>query len=772
MGINNRKRRAEKKRKLNKVKNQHAHKNNSKIHVENTFRVHVKENPFVHLTFDERKMMIDELRKNAETDYENTLKELQKFLLQYNPIIILSVLSNYFLMTGVGKDGIETKEKQLTQSEVEIIQTLLLQIDPAELKWELPTHIIQDFIDTLKKLSYSLLHKNMHSTMLDSSDEEIAQIFTRHFIQSHTRTVRNWGDFDQVKIISHEIYKHFDSVLLTQYGFKSSDAIDFFDFLIRRSEAMATERFSMLKTIYQDKTTRELLVQYYQAIQNDPDTIEEAVESFAGRSKKEVFLLLLSHSDLRLPDQYIFTIDEICDKTDLDQKTVENIVNTFSYALGELVDYKTEYIFLANPIWQKPIIKLSEEAFFCPLPQLFFSFILTIFDNLIEKIAAEELSEAKSSYLENKIVEIVQRRFPEQNTIASIKWKEDQVEYETDLITFIGSYALIVEAKSHKITNEALRGAPKRLKKKINEILVEPNVQSERLKNKLLYLINHPEIDDNLRDKLPVDLKTIHKILRVSVSLEYFASLQANVAELKKTNWVSEDYNPCPTMSLADFETMFDIFDHPVQILNYLEQREAIEGKFTYQGDELDLLAVYMENHLNFSNIDPHMPIMISGMSKKIDHYYQSIANGVQVQKPVPKMHLFFENILKQLEERKPYRWLEMGSIIYRLLPSDQSKIVHQINILIKNIEKNWMRKGHKNLLIYTPPLSSEFAFGFVIFNNQNKEKRYDFCEEAAFLSMESYHAKHSLVIGLNIDLPEMSYAIISVYDKPEGETK
>ena len=180
------------------------------------------------------------------------------------------------------------------------------------------------------------------------------------------------------------------------------------------------------------------------------------------------------------------------------------------------------------------------------------------------------------------------------NTVSGIKWKYDGTEYETDLITFIDSHALIVEAKSGRISDPALRGAPARLKKHIKEILIAPNTQSKRLKKRLEELIANPKIDDALRDRLPVDLNSIHKIIRVSVSLENFGSIQSNVAQLKETGWLPSDFEPCPTMNIADFETLFDFLYHPVQIIHYLERRQELENVLGYMGDEMDLMGLYI----------------------------------------------------------------------------------------------------------------------------------------------------------------------------------
>ena len=178
---------------------------------------------------------------------------------------------------------------------------------------------------------------------------------------------------------------------------------------------------------------------------------------------------------------------------------------------------------------------------------------------------------------------------------------------------------------SGKITNPALRGAQVSLKRHIEEILVAPNEQSRRLKNRLCELIEEPSLDDELREKLPVRLDGIHKILRISVSLEDFASLQANISSLESTGWIPNDFETCPTMNLADFETLFDILEHPVQIIHYLERRAEMEGILKYFGDELDLLGWYISTLLNFGNLhEENAELIITEMSSPLDKYYES----------------------------------------------------------------------------------------------------------------------------------------------------
>lgn len=785
MGRKNRQRRREKQAKIKKKKLQ---KNTLEKKTPSGVNLQVLENPFANISEEDKRKIIDAMHESSVKDYEESLEKLKNIFREYNPIVILSFMSNYGLTIGVGEDGFAEHNRQISQAHVEICQALILQIEAENLSNKTPTpETFQNILDLSEKLVWSNQFKNKDSTILDLQIDEANIRMIRDYVISHTQVVRNWGNYNQVKNISTELYSKLDNLLTEKYKFTASNVIAFFNYLIKITENRNTNTFNIFKNLRQIKNVHDMIYKYHELIDSDKSEAENLInylDKNGVTDELEVFMLIYHyHTDQYLQHNYIFDYSDISKELGINKNTMISIINNFSYNFGSLKDFNTGHIFLDNPIWIKPIILISEKEFFCPMPQLFFSFILKSFDILIEQVEKEKqtvdkkyketFSEIKSEYLEDKIEEIVKTRFPNENTVRSVKWKgyENGVEkeFETDLITFIDSYMIIFEAKSGKITDSALRGSPDRLKKKINELLIEPNIQSKRLKEKVEYLINNPQIDDKLKQKLPIDLNKVKKILRVSVTLEYFASLQSNIYELKETGWIPDDYSPCPTMNIADFETLFDIFEKPTQIINYLEVREEIERTIKYKGDELDLIAVYMENHLNLAEINPDMSLMISGMSKKIDDYYQLREFNPKIEKPKPKMNKYFEKILSQIEERKPEGWVQLGSVIYRLYPNDQLKIVNFLKKIKNNVRKNWRIKGHDNIINYVPPQSSNYAFTFVVFCDKNKEKRHDFLEEAIAVGLEAEHVEYCLGIGINIDRNDMPYAVIAMSKKEDS---
>lgn len=774
MGKNNRTRRATKQRKntqrikaeRNKQVNKKSHQNTSSP----TFqRI---ESPFANLSSEERKQLAEEIGSDNEKQYQESLTKLQDILKQYNVITLLSILSTYGLTVGLGNDGVKPSEHSnpLNQSHVEICQALALQVNPKEYRVAPVTQdIVQEARDTLIGIAQSYYFRRMTGKLVDAPKEQAAVVQLQEWVRGNTQTVRNWGYYSQVKIISKELYFSFDELLIEKAGFHASDVIDVFDYMVSSTEKTLSARINLLSELYRIKKSKDMVYKYYEIVNQSLEEADTFIEKFNIETApvKSIFAMLLSHYDLRLYKNYIFYPNNIGKALGISGQIVSIILEKFSYQIGSLSKFNTEHIFLANPIWDKPVIKLAEDSYFCPIPQLFFSFVLKSLGKIIEEFDKDSLHNRRANYLEEKIEEIVKRRFPEANTVRGIKWKQGDAEYETDLITFIDSYAIVIEAKSGRITDPALRGAQGRLKEHIKEILIAPNEQSKKLRNRLRELIENPCLDDELREKLPVRLDKIHKVLRISVTLEDFASLQSNISRLESTGWIPNDFEPCPTMNLADFETLFDILEHPVQIIHYLERRTEMEGVLKYLGDELDLIGWYIDTLFNFGNLqDENAEIIISEMSSPLDNYYESKDHGVILPKPKPKMSNFFAGILEQLEQRHTHRWTEIGAILHRFSPDDQDKLIRMIKVLERIVQSSWMIEGHNNVIIYNPPRSSEYALCYVLYKNGNSEKRHEFIDYATQHGLEPDHVKYCIVISKNMDRNDLVYNFIGLIEK------
>lgn len=771
MGKDNKKRRKQKKRlKKRRIKNRNSKKLNKSKKILGPVYVQMK-SPLSDITVEQRRKILDEIGEKSQKEFTDSLEKIRTIIKNHDPIGIISIISGYSLTVGASDTkGVKSNEDadSIHQFHVEILQALILQIKIDGLGDEPVTPaIIQSVLDELKILARSFTYSRFNSEVIKDSEEKQAIHQIQELVRSHTQAVRNWGYFSQVKSISREIYSFFDSKLANDVGVTPTKIIKLFDFILLETERLLTKRHNDLSNIRRTEFTKDQYYKYADLIGQDRNDIDYLLKNteHPKKANENTFAMLLAHYDLSMKNYYTFYISEVATSVGLSEHEVKIVFENFSLSLGDLENYNTEFIFLDNPIWNNPLIKLDEEKFLCPIPQVFFSFILLSLDTFIEKIDKKALSKRRAVYLEEKIEEIVKRRFPSALTVSGVKWDYEGSTYETDLITFIDSHAIIIEAKSHKITKPALRGAPDRIKRHIREIIIDPSVQSRRFEKHLINICNGSTVDDKLQEQLPVDLSEIKKIIRVSVSLEDFSTLQANVSQLDNTGWIPQDFEPCPSMNLADFESLFDLLEHPVQIIHYLTQRANLQGKIDFLGDELDFMGLYLTTLLNMGDLHEENPsqVMISQMSTPIDHYYNSKDQGIVVPKPQPKVSKLFRNIFIKLEKRSTPRWTEIGVLLNMLTPDDQVKLEKHIRQYTKVVHRTWKNENHKNTLVFIPPSSSDFALAFLMYKNENANQRNEFIQNALALGLEADHVKNCLVIASNIDDSSLPYHFIAL---------
>ena len=731
--------------------------------------------PLEGLNHDQRQQAIKIIAGQSEEEYQKTLSELREILRKHSPLQILSHMSYRGLVVTVDETTGITKldsENEIFPFHIEFLQALSLQVPPDGMSHNpAPPEVLQQVWDKVKMLWDAQIFRHLDSKDQDLPEDEKAIALVQHLIRGATQAVRNWGYHSQVKRITRELYTPFDPQLRETRGFSATDVVDVFEAIVTETETRQTTHRNMIGNVFRSSGENiPLLVEkYHELIGLESEEAERFLELpvLEEAPLDVVRYMLMAHHDLQLPFVYTFLASDVAEFLSFDKDKVSAILDEYVLEWGELDKHVTEGFHLSNPMWKKPLVKLGDGTYFCPLPASFFSFVIPCMEEILSDYPVA-ISKRRAEYLEDKVAQIVERRVPGSNIKRNFKWVEDGKNYETDLIAFIDSFALVIECKSGKITPSALRGAPDRLRRHIRELLIEPNQQSLRLKKRLEFLSSNQNVMDPLRDEIGYDLGKVHVVVRVSVCLEDFGTIQSSLNQLEDTGWLPADFTPCPTMNLADFETLFDLLEHPVQILHYLMRREGIEASFGHLADELDLLGLYLITLFDIGDIETNVVFSLPDMSAPLDAYYNSLDAGVTRDKPRPAITPLFASIFSQLELRGIDRWTEIGVALNMFSPDDQKRITTKIASLEKHVNQNWRRKRHKNMIIYTPSKTSSYALGYVMFKNGNANKRRDFMEHASTTALTADHVQTVVVIAKNIDQDETAYDAIALYERSE----
>lgn len=728
--------------------------------------------PFSSLPRDIVLKGLAEVGQRNVDEFPNQLQTVENIIASVDPILTIAMLTTYGLIGTIDDKGNRSsyKGEKFNQSHVELIQALALKVPQENLSFDFPLpDKTQQLFDLTEALAESYRLRRLSEIGKNDSEDGGAIKLVQEQLRMHTQVVRNWGYLSKVMSIIKRLCNPIDNEFAKKTGLTATELIDFFYYLIRRIESRINIHHKKISSAFRAKTIEEVLDEYHKSF---PELIDSRAAMLQMASEREISLeamkaMMISHSDLSLTEIYSFDIKTIAEETKLNEKNVKTALDKLSIKIGELFDSNTEYFFLDNPVWIKPVIKLDEESYFCALPQVFFSFVFPILSNLLDDSVALEIYEKRrSEFLESEIKDLFKKAFYGCELQAGYLWSENDVVLgENDLMVKVDSHLILIEAKSHSISWPALRGAPSRARKHVHEILLAPSQQSLRLKERILIALQEPAKQDTLLPQFPIDLKQVKTILRLSVTLEDFATLQSMIHQTKKAGWIPEDHEIAPCMLLADLEIVFDILKNTPEKIHYLKRRAELEAHADYKGDELDLLGFYLKTGFNIGDAEfDGTHLLLTEMSHPIDTYYEACDESVLIEKPELKLTKWWTDICQKLQDRKVHQWSDIANILLNVSYDEQEKLIGKFKKIIKNVHKNWRVRNHLCSIIMVPHKRRKDALAIFGFKEQRKDERYDSMEDIASQIFAQSHVDRCLVIGVNIDKMHYPYSLISVY--------
>jgi hypothetical protein len=722
-------------------------------------------NPFIDLTFDEIENIFTTISEDAENKFQEYLEELNKMLSEINPFHLISVISQYGLLEGRSIDDERIcSENEIEQSHVELLQALSLKFLKISdrIKFAIDAQI-QRIIDILPELNRAYLKKRMAQIKKAKTKEEKAIIFLQERVRAHTQIVRNWGYYSAVITISKDIYKNVDQIFLNLYGVSATTLIELFEYLKENYEDNINVYINKIMNVFSEEKIECAVNVYYKLFGLDLNDAQRFAEYLCAKkfSMEESKCLIYSHSQLKTVEMFYIDPASANITKQFPNSCFEKILDNLSITFGDLNELPVEYIFLANPVWRKPLIKIKEKKYFCCMPQMFSSHIFRILDALGETHNgfAEIISKHRSDFLEKEIEVLFKKAFTGSKVFCNYKWKVTKdLEYETDLIVSYDTFLIIIEAKSGKITQEALRGAPDRLKNDLNKVLIEPALQSQRLYERIL--------KNDIPENFPFNLSNTRNILRISISLEDFATVQSNISILYETGWVDNSIMLPPTFSIADLQVVFDILPTSSFRLHYIKRRAELERHKRYFGCEIDLLGAYIESSFDFGNYEFNTePIFFTETSKKIDDYYIMSEKG-NPPKPELKITRWWNDIIIRLEERSTLGFSEVALALLNYSYDKQQEIIKLFENVKNNCFIGYATPNCQNSVITTANDEIDTSMVFLAYRGVQESERHILAnniKDQAFSVNDKI--KRVVVFGFNVDyIHSYPYKFVSVY--------
>jgi hypothetical protein len=599
----------------------------------------------------------------AETEFREKVASLEGQLASIHPPSLLAVVASYGLQAFVIKGEVEASRAlgaSFNQHHVEILQALMLRKQEAE--WgccpPMPDDVSMVSEALIAASDAQMLKRFPKDTGL--SNEALLLRSVQEKLRMNTQAVRNWGHYSQVLRHSRELYSALDSVWIKHFDLPFTSIVDVMARMAERLDEQANARMQMLINVKRGGSTRKMIERYYVAnphLVGRPDSLAALMD---GTPPAQAFAMILAHTDLHLVSHYITNVAELAKELNFPADTVKVLFDAFSLKPGDLAANNLEHLWLDNPVWTKPFVRLNNGEIFSATPHAFFSHIHKIVERYTASAGAQrEFSDARAKFLEAKLAATVKNGLPTAKHMPKFEWRVGPAQYETDHVAVLDQTLVIFEAKSGILTDQGLRGAPDRARRHVEDLIVAPSTQSARLKAIIDGQGSPPTDRAAIMKALGLREDVAYKVIRVSVSLEEFSSLAACEKELKDVGWIETDHDLAPSMTVASLECICDILEEDYLILHYLDGRSPIQKQFDLHGDELDLLAFYLEtgfciDNVRRSNIDS---LMIGGASKPIDNYYNCLDAGEPAKKPKLGLPALWRSILNAVRAKGLKGW-------------------------------------------------------------------------------------------------------------------
>jgi hypothetical protein len=649
------------------------------------------EHPLNGMPLDARVAATKHVATLADTDYPKNLAELERLILDSQPMALLSILSTDNLAHPAGFNPEWDEKEPVLQHHVELVQSLSLKHKLEVFRREFPD--IESICKLSKLVCEQFWQRRSNDISAELSHLERRKRGFQESLRVQTQAVRNWGYPQHIRTILTDLWAPLDKQFQQVWGVKPTSLITMIFKLIEESEEKLDQHRRALLSMVKQKSVAAAVASYKENFPLD-ETVDELTT--AGLSLKLVQHELLARSTKWLSltvhgflePEFITAYGE-----DIEWAALKKVLGLWSTSFGAMANINTDHLFMGSPIREKPFIAVSHDWFYLPIPNLLLSYLEDLLEQLCSgnKQLKESYDERRGRFLEEDLHARLAKAFPRAQVHRGSYFSIGSDQFENDILIVIDGYAIIIEAKAANVSDSAKRAGPK-VEYYVEELVVKPAEQAARFQK---YLEGHSGV---LQFKTKrgvintVDTNRIRKFIRLGVVLDD-VSLTWKWSDLRDAGLISEDLEPIPIFFLADFHIILEMLERTCDKIHYFERRTWLVRNVRHEGDELDLLAFYFNTGLRFnfdqmSNDHKSFEIHVTGASRLFEPYYMAPLMNETCKKPMLHMEPWLQQLLERVENIDQPRWTEVGQLLLNIEHENQKTIAKKISITRKQLSK------------------------------------------------------------------------------------
>jgi hypothetical protein len=724
-------------------------------------------NPFPEgLSFEERLEIVRTVGEKSKQELDRLYPTLEDWFKQYDALYLLSFCLTYFTTHPEGTDPEAEGRLEFPEYFLELLQAFALgtgrSISSKPLMGE-AARLKSDLRQIGDLIGRTLL---AFPESIDSEAKAKEHSF-RSSMMGHTIAVRNWAYHSQMRRVTLDLATRIEARFEEVFH---CDPARFIRSLFALTEGV-NERLNnhrnKVRAVLKERDHVRMYRSYIKVfphISNTGDDEADALWEMCGKDLRNFQMLLLAHSDLALADLYTFTLEDLYaaygDTPDHDALVA--LLDKLSHRFGDLAGANMEHFVLDNPILRKPFIRLDDGRYFTSVWSMIPNVSLGLLEDLMdeEKSLREHYFDVKASYLESEVETLFKSRFDPAQVLRGSQWTDPAtgVQYENDLTVLAPPFAFVVEAKSGGLSRAARRGAPRTLFDDLRKLVEEPSEQAYRFID-FLQSQKQPIVLLNKQGETHrVDPTVISYYVPLSVTLEQLGTISSNLKKLRDAGVTARPMSRLAlSMNLTDLQCVFELLGSEAEIIHYLARRKEFENHVEYEGDELDLLAFYLENGFNIgpTEFDERQPMVLLLKSKELDPYFEGQPVGRRVTKPRRALTPWWEAILERLGRLKMAGWREGSYILLSTSREDQADFERAFHERAALVASGKAEHKHNWVIMTVGPRQRQFFIAGYPYTDVEHAVRHDILE--TILSEDEAKASRG-AFGICVNLDRKNY--------------
>jgi hypothetical protein len=243
--------------------------------------------------------------------------------------------------------------------------------------------------------------------------------------------------------------------------------------------------------------------------------------------------------------------------------------------------------------------------------------------------------------------------------------------FEADGLILVGNVAIVLEAKSNRITPLARSGAAKRLWLELGPIITKAAEQAERLRTltqegSSLHIRSSSKMRADGTVEAPkknwdLDTTAITEVFTLALSLEDLNFITTVTAELVESELIPAGTSAPWIVNVHDLEIATELLARPSELVHFLSRRRRAAGKNSVLAvDELDYVMHYLLMGL-YTDEDADVTHIVSSLTEDLDawYFYKSGQRARFTPKPTQQLTLDMVDTLDLLNAQRPHGWLQ-----------------------------------------------------------------------------------------------------------------